>query len=224
MRPAQPSGALPRPRVSRAVLLTVLLLSVPTALIVALVAVRWQPLMDWDASVARTVHRHALSDPGTTRASRVLTDWVWGVWPMRVVGALVAALLLWLRAWRTALWLVATYVCGTLVQQAVKAGVDRKRPAWRHPLASVDYAAFPSAHAMTAVLVCGALLWVLHLRGGGGRWWWPAVALAAISVVGVGLTRLWLGVHWPSDVLGGWLLGALVVSVAVAVSAAGRGR
>ena len=43
-----------------------------------------------------------------------------------------------------------------------------------------------------------------------------ALALAVVSVVGVGLTRVWLGVHWPSDVLGGWLLGVLMVALAVA--------
>jgi undecaprenyl-diphosphatase len=42
-----------------------------------------------------------------------------------------------------------------------------------------------------------------------------AVALAVVSVVGVGLTRVWLGVHRPSDVVGGWLIGALVVALAV---------
>jgi undecaprenyl-diphosphatase len=41
------------------------------------------------------------------------------------------------------------------------------------------------------------------------------VTVAVVSVVGVGLTRVWLGVHWPSDVVGGWLLGATVVALAV---------
>jgi undecaprenyl-diphosphatase len=39
--------------------------------------------------------------------------------------------------------------------------------------------------------------------------------VAVVSVLGVGLTRIWLGVHWPSDVVGGWLLGALLVALAV---------
>jgi undecaprenyl-diphosphatase len=43
------------------------------------------------------------------------------------------------------------------------------------------------------------------------------VAAALVSAVGVGVTRVWLGVHWPSDVLGGWLGGALLVAVAVLV-------
>ncbi|WP_121700691.1 phosphatase PAP2 family protein, partial [Streptomyces sp. E5N298] len=41
------------------------------------------------------------------------------------------------------------------------------------------------------------------------------LAVAVVSVAGVGVTRVWLGVHWATDVLGGWLLGALVVALAV---------
>jgi undecaprenyl-diphosphatase len=50
------------------------------------------------------------------------------------------------------------------------------------------------------------------------------VLLAGVSVVGVGLTRVWLGVHWLSDVVGGWLLGATVVAAAAAVHDPARKR
>jgi undecaprenyl-diphosphatase len=124
--------------------------------------------------------------------------------------------LVWRRsAWWTALWLAATCALGTLLQQALKALVGRARPVWPDPVDSAHYAAFPSGHAMTATVVCGLLLWLLHHYGAGRAVWRTAMALAVISVAGVGLTRVWLGVHWPSDVVGGWVLGAFVVAVAV---------
>jgi undecaprenyl-diphosphatase len=58
-------------------------------------------------------------------------------------------------------------------------------------------------------------LWLLHRHGVGRAVWRTAVAVAVVSVVGVGLTRIWLGVHWPSDVVGGWLMGTTVVALAV---------
>jgi undecaprenyl-diphosphatase len=70
---------------------------------------------------------------------------------------------------------------------------------------------------MTATIVCGLLLWLLHRRGPGRAVWRTALTVALISVLGVGLTRVWLGVHWPSDVLGGWLLGATVVASAALI-------
>lgn len=63
--------------------------------------------------------------------------------------------------------------------------------------------------------VDGLPLWLLHRFGVGRVRWRTAVAATMVSVVGVGVTRVWLGVHWPSDVLGGRLFGALVVAPAV---------
>jgi undecaprenyl-diphosphatase len=68
---------------------------------------------------------------------------------------------------------------------------------------------------MTATVVCGLLLWLLHGHGVSRAVWRTALAVAVVSVAGVGLTRIWLGVHWPSDVVGGWLMGTTVVALAV---------
>ena len=193
-------------------------LAVCCALLLAVVVLRWRPLLVLDGDISITTHRWAVSDHGVTHAFRVLTDWVWDPLTMRLVCAAAAVWLGWRRAaWWTALWLAVAVALATILQQGVKTAVGRPRPAWSDPVDSAHYAAFPSGHAMTATVVCGLLLWLLHRRGAGRALWRTAVAVAAVSVAGVGLTRVWLGVHWPSDVLGGWLLGALVVAVAVAV-------
>ncbi|MEV6962550.1 phosphatase PAP2 family protein [Streptomyces sp. NPDC051207] len=194
-----------------------------SVLLLALVAAEWRPLMGLDGDISRTTHRWAVGEPGLTQACRILTDWVWDPWTMRLLCAAVAVwLLVRHAALRTAVWLAAVCALGGLLQQGVKAAVDRPRPVWPDPVDSAHYAAFPSGHAMTATIVCGLLLWLLHHYGAGRVLFRTALAVAVISVTGVGLTRVWLGVHWPSDVVGGWLLGALTVTLAVL--AHGRGR
>ncbi|MFI1438380.1 phosphatase PAP2 family protein [Streptomyces fructofermentans] len=192
-------------------------LALPSVLLLVLVAVSWHPLMALDGDIARTTHRWAVDDPELTQAFRVLTDWVWDPWTMR---ALCTAAVLWLvlrhSAWWLALWLAATCLLSALLQQGLKAAVGRERPVWPDPVDSAHYAAYPSGHAMTATVVCGLVLWLLRLYGAGRTLWRAAAAVAAVSVLGVGATRIWLGVHWPTDVLGGWLLGALVVALAIA--------
>ncbi|SDM37188.1 undecaprenyl-diphosphatase [Streptomyces sp. cf386] len=214
----------PRPSAERGIARWAGALAVCSVLLLALVAVRWYPLMTLDGDIAETTHRWAVDEKGVTHAFRILTDWVWDPWTMRILTAAVAIWLVWRRAARwTAVWLVATCALTAAVQQSLKALLDRPRPVWPDPVDSAHYAAFPSGHAMTATVVCGLLLWLLHRYGPERTLWRTAVALAALSVAGVGLTRVWLGVHWATDVVGGWLLGALVVVVAVRVHTRWRG-
>ncbi|MER5450756.1 phosphatase PAP2 family protein [Streptomyces sp. NPDC002766] len=193
-------------------------LAVCSVLLLAVVVAEWRPLMTLDGDVARTAHRWAVDEPGLTHAFRILTDWVWDPWTMRLATALTVVWLVWRRSARwTAYWLATAVALGSVLQQALKAAVDRPRPVWPDPVDSARYAAFPSGHAMTATIVCGLLLWLVHHYGAGRALRLTALWVAVVSVTGVGVTRVWLGVHWPSDVLGGWLLGATLVAVAVVV-------
>ncbi|MGW1541672.1 phosphatase PAP2 family protein [Streptomyces sp. NPDC002309] len=207
-----PRTSEPRPAVRAATAL-----ALGSLLLLVLVATGWGPLMTLDRMIARTTHDWALDRSGLTQACRVLSDWVWDPMTMRILCAAVAVWLVLRRSARwTALWLVVTVAVTTGVQQGLKAAVGRERPQWSDPVDSAQYAAYPSGHAMTATVVLGLLLWLLHHHGADRTLFRTVLAVAVVSVSGVGLTRVWLGVHWLTDVVGGWLLGALVVALAVA--------
>lgn len=125
---------------------------------------------------------------------------------LAVVSVLLAMLLLVRRRARAAVFVVAATVGAWFVDNALKALVDRERPPLAEPLASASGASFPSGHAMTSAAAFGALLIVvLPLVPAAKR---GLVVGAAIAlVVAIGVTRVALGVHWPTDVLGGWVGG-----------------
>lgn len=212
-----------RPRAHRTAARAAGVLALCSALLLVLVAAEWRPLVSLDEDIATTTHRWAVDERGVTDTFRILTDWVWDPWTMRVLCAAVAVWLVWRRGdWWTAGWLAVTCALGTALQQFLKATVGRPRPEWPDPVDSAHFSAFPSGHAMTVTVVGGLLLWLLHRQEPGRVMWRTAVVVAVVSVVGVGVTRVWLGVHWPTDVVGGWLLGALTVALAVWVQARWR--
>ncbi|SED87513.1 phosphatase PAP2 family protein [Streptomyces sp. TLI_105] len=184
--------------------------------LLVLVTVGWSPLLSFDRSVAEALHRSALAHPGFTQVNRILTDWVWDPWTMRALAAAATVVLWWRGERRAALWVAGTSLLAAGSQQAVKALVGRERPYWAEPLDSARYAAFPSGHAMTATVTCGLLLWMLALHWRDEwRGWGTLAGAAVVSVLGVGWTRVYLGVHWPSDVVEGWLIGWCWVAAAV---------
>src|SRR6478735_5302332 len=101
---------------------------------------------------------------------------------------------------------------GWLIGLLAKTVVERARPALPDPVAHAPGFSFPSGHAMTATTSFAILLLVLLplVRRGLRPLLW---AVAIVSVLGVGFTRVALGVHWFSDVAGGWTLGLAVVAL-----------
>ncbi|GGO91073.1 phosphatase PAP2 family protein [Wenjunlia tyrosinilytica] len=189
------------------------------AVLLSLVETGWGPLRSADHSIANSLHRAALAHSGWTHADRVLTDWVWDPLTMRLLTLAVIVRLVLRGATRLAAWVAASALAGLVVQSAVKAAVGRARPHLPHPVDSAANGSFPSGHAMTAAVTCTLLVWLVALTAPSGRRSWSAVAaaLAAVSILGVGFTRMFLGVHWFSDVLAGWLLGGAVVACCAAV-------
>jgi membrane-associated phospholipid phosphatase len=122
-----------------------------------------------------------------------------------VIGA--AALLLALRRrWRLAAYLVATGVGALVLDPVLKVLVGRLRPVLAHPVAHAPGNSFPSGHSLGSIVCYGALFLVFLPAARGG--WRTAFAIAtAVLVVVIGFSRTLLGVHYISDVVGGWAIG-----------------
>jgi undecaprenyl-diphosphatase len=130
-----------------------------------------------------------------------------------VLYSFTALLSLWLLArnrWRAALhWLITVASVG-LLTEAIKLYTAVERP----PLLYTEQMsyAFPSAHASLSVAVFGFLA-VIVARELRNNWHWVPYSMAVFLVVAIGFSRLYLGVHWLSDVLAGWSLGLAWVAL-----------
>ncbi|MFF9623903.1 phosphatase PAP2 family protein [Streptomyces griseosporeus] len=186
--------------------------AVPFGLLLVLVEGQWRPLRRIDTGAARRLHEVAVQHPQWTDVLHVSSDWVWDPVTLRMAVAVLTAWLVRRGAWRLAAWAAVTAVAGGLIGLLVKTVVERARPALEDPVAHAPGYSFPSGHAMTATTSFAVFLLVLlPLIPRRLRILCWCVALS--SVLGVGFTRVALGVHWFSDVLGGWLLGLAVVAL-----------
>jgi undecaprenyl-diphosphatase len=120
------------------------------------------------------------------------------------------------RRQRRLVWfLLVTPLGGGIVDTLVKAAVHRPRPVVDHPVATALGKSFPSGHAMSSLVTYGALVLVfLPVVPRAARH--AVLAVATLLVVAIGTSRLLLGVHFLSDVVGGWVLGLAWLVGAVA--------
>ena len=181
------------------------------------------PQIRVDAAVSRALYAGDDRSAGLDRLLHVLTA-PGTTWFRALVFVPVAVWLVRWQRWRTLAWVVPAVLLIGPVDTGLKELVGRARPAFEGGGLEYGSLSFPSGHSSgiaTLVTVALVLAWP-RLRAGGRR----AAAVAGVALVLlVGLTRMWLGVHFLSDVLGGWALGlgwSLLVAVVFGALPGGR--
>jgi undecaprenyl-diphosphatase len=130
--------------------------------------------------------------------------------PTLLVGAsVVLALWLWHRGrGRAGLALLAVTLTGRVLGEVQKYWIARARPDLEPHLVIVKTQSFPSGHATSSMVF---YLTLALLLAGRSRWRREAIGAAIMLSLLIGTSRVMLGVHWPSDVIGGWSFGLLWV-------------
>lgn len=184
---------------------------------IVVLALLWLAMLTLGAGAADDTILRALyagSHPALVALARgvtfVGTGWV------AIPAALIAVALLWRqRGKRAALAALAVIVAGRLLVEAQKYAIGRLRPEGEVHLVAVSTPSFPSGHAANSMILC---LIVALFFFGDTPWRRTALAVALLLSFLIGLSRSMLGVHWPTDVIGGWAFGMLWVLAATPVA------
>jgi undecaprenyl-diphosphatase len=140
-------------------------------------------------------------------AMRDLTALGGATWLVFLTAATAGALAL-MRQGRSALLLIGAVAGGQLISHLTKGFFVRPRPDLVSHEAYVHTASFPSGHSMMAAVTYLTLAVMLARATPRRRLKAYYLVLAVVLTVAVGVSRVYLGVHWPSDVLAGWMIGA----------------
>ncbi len=141
-----------------------------------------------------------------------------------LLGSAALIFLLYIRKRAEAAWLATSVIGASVLNATLKFSLHRARPEVVPHLTIVDNASFPSGHAMISaaiLLTVGAMI-SETVRSGRARAF--IMMFAGLLVLLIGLSRLYLGVHWPTDVMAGWCLGGVWALIVFAANRALRRR
>lgn len=152
----------------------------------------------WDIPILLAIR--ATASPQLDNFAIILTKTgvFWGVLPVSIILSLI---LLFYRRWRSLAYLLITLLGSVIINRTAKVLLHRVRPhLWESPAPEFDYG-FPSGHAMSSMTLVAALV----ILTWGSRWCPWVIFFGGIFVIAIGWTRLYLGVHYPSDIVAGWV-------------------
>ncbi len=173
-------------------------------------------MVRWDMAAAAAIHQHTTAS-GLRIFDRITQA---GSPTTMTVIAVIGVITLAFQRRRTLIvtW-IAVFGGGAVLENILKIVVGRHRPVYGAAYLTDHSLSFPSGHAMMSTLGLGMLVYVLIVTGAIRGWVRAAViAVASLCVLAIGLSRIYLGVHYPSDVLGGYTAGSAWLAVCVSVA------
>jgi undecaprenyl-diphosphatase len=184
-----------------------------TVLLIA-VRLRWGPLEAADHDAAARLNSLVAGHPALVTVIKAIT-WLGSngvLWTVLGVSAAVMAVR---RRWKLACYLLVTGAGALVLDPILKSLVGRLRPVVAHPVAHGTGNSFPSGHSLGSIVCYGAVLlaFLPDTRPG-----WPRTALRygiGALIAAIGISRILLGVHYLSDVVGAWALGLTWLGVTV---------
>jgi undecaprenyl-diphosphatase len=175
------------------------------ALLLLLVRLHWALLESADHGAAARLNSLVAGHSVIVSIVKAVT-WLGSggvLWTLIGAAAVVLALR---RRWRLAAYLLVTGAGVLVLDPVLKALVGRLRPVVAHPIAHGNGDSFPSGHALGSI-VCYGALFLVFLPAARGTWRRVFTAVIVTLIAAIGISRLLLGVHYLSDVLGAWALG-----------------
>ncbi|TRZ89096.1 phosphatase PAP2 family protein [bacterium] len=166
--------------------------------------VHGDPLTFIDKNVAEWLHERSTS--GTSTLMQIITDLGSAYWVTGVT-VLTAIILLWKRCWYRLLALVLVIPGGMALAILLKIAFHRSRPSFNDSISIFRGFSFPSGHTMAAMLLYGVLAVFAVIALKSWRWRVGTVIGAIVMVLLVGFSRMYLGAHYLSDVLGATVAG-----------------
>jgi len=170
------------------------------------------PLTDFDLTVAKLLHQDA--SPILTEIAKGVT--LLGSPAVITVWALIAAvILLTRREYLTAGGWVAALLGGGLLDGMLKQIFHRPRPSWDVPIVTAQGFSFPSGHAMGSLVAYGMLAYLVWRELDPPRGRVALAGCALVLVLLIGLSRMYLGVHYFSDVIAGYAAGTVWLTACI---------
>lgn len=171
--------------------------------------VRERETLSFDEAVLTSINR--LSTPFFDTFMPIATD-IGGVVGVTALTVLLVALFVYKNEYRRALMVVVSVVGAVVLNVVLKSMIARSRPdLWAQLVHESGYS-FPSGHAMASAALGLALAVALW----NSRWRWWSFGFATVYILFVGYSRMYLGVHYPTDILAGWFVsGFWVLAVAL---------
>ncbi|MEH2160789.1 MAG: phosphatase PAP2 family protein [Nostoc sp.] len=155
--------------------------------------------LPWDVPILLAVHSTANPQLDVLAVTLAKIGLPWTAIP--ILGA-IAIILLLQKRWRSLAYLLTASVGSILISRTAKELMHRVRPELWQSIAPESSFAFPSAHAMTSITLVAILLFLTWASS----WRWLVLTLGSLYIIAIAWCRLYLGVHFPSDILAGWMV------------------